>query len=77
MRVTALAGGIGAGKFLRGLVRVVAPEDLSVVVNTADDFDLFGLRICPDLDSVVYWLAGAADRERGWGRAGESFRALE
>ncbi len=77
MKVAALAGGIGAGKFLRGLVRVVAPEDVTAIVNTGDDLTLHGLRICPDLDSVTYWLAGLADRERGWGRAGESFRALE
>lgn len=77
MKVVALAGGVGAGKFLRGLVRVVPPGDVTAVVNTADDMTLHGLRICPDLDSVVYWLAGLADRDRGWGRAGESFRALE
>jgi LPPG:FO 2-phospho-L-lactate transferase len=77
VKVAALAGGVGAGKFLRGLVRVVPARDVTVVVNTGDDIDLYGLRICPDLDSVTYWLAGAADRERGWGRADESFRALE
>jgi LPPG:FO 2-phospho-L-lactate transferase len=77
MRVVALAGGTGAGKFLRGLVRAVPPEEVTVVVNTADDLDLFGLRICPDLDSVLYWLSGLADRERGWGREGETFRALD
>jgi LPPG:FO 2-phospho-L-lactate transferase len=77
VKVVALAGGVGAGKFLRGLVRAVPPGDVTVVVNTADDMTLHGLRICPDLDSVVYWLAGVADRDRGWGRAGESFRALE
>ena len=77
MKVVALAGGVGAGKFLRGLVRAVPPADVTAVVNTADDMTLHGLRICPDLDSVTYWLAGLADRERGWGRAGESFRALE
>ena len=77
MRVVALAGGVGAGKFLRGLVRIVPPEDVTVIVNTGDDFTLHGLRICPDLDSVTYWLAGVADRGRGWGRAGETFRALE
>lgn len=77
MRVVALAGGVGAGKFLRGLARVVDPAELTVIVNTGDDMDLFGLRICPDIDSVTYWLAGVADRERGWGRRGESFRALE
>jgi LPPG:FO 2-phospho-L-lactate transferase len=77
MRVVALAGGIGAGKFLRGLVRVVSPGDVTVVVNTGDDLTLHGLRICPDLDSVMYWLAGISDRQRGWGRAGETFRALD
>jgi LPPG:FO 2-phospho-L-lactate transferase len=77
MRVTALAGGIGAGKFLRGLIRAVPPEDLTVVVNTGDDFTLHGLRLSPDLDSVMYWLAGLSDAERGWGREGETFRTLE
>ena len=77
MKVVALAGGVGAGKFLRGLVRVVPPGDVTAVVNTADDMTLHGLRISPDLDSVTYWLAGVADRDRGWGRAGESFRVLE
>ncbi|HXF57280.1 MAG TPA: 2-phospho-L-lactate transferase [Actinomycetota bacterium] len=75
MKVTALAGGVGAGKFLRGLVRVVRAEDVTVVVNTADDLTVHGLHVSPDLDSVTYWLAGLADRERGWGRADETFRA--
>jgi LPPG:FO 2-phospho-L-lactate transferase len=77
MKVVALAGGIGAGKFLRGLVRVVEPSDVTVVVNTADDIVMHGLRVCPDLDSVTYWLGGEMDRERGWGRAGETFRATD
>ncbi|HEX2026213.1 MAG TPA: 2-phospho-L-lactate transferase [Actinomycetota bacterium] len=77
MKVVALAGGVGAGKFLRGLVRVVPAGDVTVVVNTADDLDLHGLRICPDVDSVTYWLAGLADRDRGWGRSGETFRTLD
>jgi LPPG:FO 2-phospho-L-lactate transferase len=77
VKVVALAGGVGAGKFLRGLVRAVDPGDVTVVVNTADDVDVHGLRICPDLDSVTYWLGDVADRERGWGRRDESFRALE
>ena len=77
MRVAALAGGVGAGKFLRGLTRAIPPEDVTVVVNTADDIRVHGLHISPDLDSVTYWLGGAADRERGWGRAEESFRATE
>jgi LPPG:FO 2-phospho-L-lactate transferase len=77
MRVTALAGGIGAGKFLRGLIRAVPPEDLTVIVNTGDDFTLHGLHISPDLDSVTYWMAGLSDTDRGWGRRGETFRTLE
>jgi LPPG:FO 2-phospho-L-lactate transferase len=77
MQVTALAGGVGAGKFLRGLVRVVAPEDVTVVVNTADDVEMHGLLISPDVDSVLYWLGDLADRERGWGRRDETFRATE
>jgi len=75
MRVTALAGGIGAGKFLRGLVRAVNPSDVTAVVNTADDVTMHGLHVAPDLDSVTYWLGDVFDRERGWGRRGESFRA--
>ncbi len=75
MRVTALAGGVGAGKFLRGLVRAVAPSDVTVVVNTADDIQMHGLHVSPDLDSVTYWLGDAMDRERGWGRREETFRA--
>ncbi len=77
MRVTALAGGIGAGKFLRGLVRVVAPGDVTVLVNTGDDITMHGLHVSPDLDSVTYWLGDVFDRERGWGRRGETFRATE
>ncbi|HEY3263885.1 MAG TPA: 2-phospho-L-lactate transferase [Actinomycetota bacterium] len=75
MKVVALAGGIGAGKFLRGLVRAIGERDVTVVVNTGDDIEMHGLRVSPDLDSVTYWLAGEMDRERGWGRRGESFRA--
>jgi LPPG:FO 2-phospho-L-lactate transferase len=77
MRVTALAGGIGAGKFLRGLVRVVAPEAVAVIVNTGDDITMHGLHVSPDLDSVTYWLGDVFDRERGWGRRDETFRATE
>ncbi|MGZ4124167.1 MAG: 2-phospho-L-lactate transferase [Actinomycetota bacterium] len=77
MKVVAIAGGIGAGKFLRGLVRVVRPADLCVVVNTGDDIEMHGLHISPDLDSVTYWLADQMDRERGWGRRNETFRATE
>ena len=77
MRVTALAGGVGAGKFLRGLVRAVAPEALTVIANTGDDITMHGLHVSPDLDSVTYWLGDVFDRERGWGRRNETFRATE
>jgi LPPG:FO 2-phospho-L-lactate transferase len=77
VKVVALAGGIGAGKFLRGLVRAMPPSDVTAVVNTADDLDVHGLRVCPDLDSVTYWLGDAFDRERGWGRRDDTFRAME
>lgn len=75
MKVTALAGGIGAGKFLRGLTRVIPGGDLTVVVNIADDIVVHGLYVSPDPDSVTYWLGDAFDRERGWGRRDETFRA--
>jgi LPPG:FO 2-phospho-L-lactate transferase len=77
MRVTALAGGIGAGRFLRGLVRAVAPEAVTVIANTGDDITMHGLHVSPDLDSVTYWLGDVFDRERGWGRRDETFRATE
>ncbi len=77
MRVTAVAGGIGAGKLLRGLVRAVAPEDVTVVGNTGDDIVMHGLHVSPDLDSVIYWLGNVMDRDRGWGRRDETFRATE
>ena len=77
MKVLALAGGVGGAKLAAGLEAALQPGDLSVVVNTADDFDLWGLRICPDLDTVMYTLAGIANPETGWGIAGESFGALE
>lgn len=77
MRVTALAGGIGAGKFLRGVVRAVPAQDVTVIVNTGDDIAMHGLHVSPDLDSVTYWLGDVFDRERGWGRRNETFRATE
>jgi LPPG:FO 2-phospho-L-lactate transferase len=77
VKVTALAGGIGAGKFLRGLVRAVVPENVTVIVNTGDDITMHGLHVAPDLDSVTYWLGDVFDRDRGWGRRDETFRATE
>ncbi len=74
--ITVLAGGVGAARLLRGLCRVVDPATVTAVVNTADDTVMHGLAICPDLDTVVYTLAGAIDPERGWGLAGETWAAL-
>ncbi len=76
MRVCALAGGVGGAKLAAGLQDMLSPGALTVVVNTADDFDLWGLRICPDLDTVMYTLAGIANPQTGWGVEGESFGAL-
>lgn len=77
MRILALAGGIGGARFLRGLRHAVPDAELTVVVNTGDDTTLYGLRVCPDLDTVMYTLAGAIDEERGWGRQGETWQAKE
>jgi LPPG:FO 2-phospho-L-lactate transferase len=71
--VVVLAGGVGAARFLRGLARHVPDEDITVVVNVGDDLDHLGLRICPDLDSITYWLAGLVHPEQQWGRADERF----
>ena len=76
MKVCALAGGVGGAKLAAGLQDALGLADLTVVVNTADDFDLWGLRICPDLDTVMYTLAGIANPQTGWGVEGESFGAL-
>jgi len=75
MKVVALAGGIGAGKFLRGMAGLVPGPDLTVILNVADDIVVHGLHVSPDPDSVTYWLGDVFDRERGWGRRGETFRA--
>ncbi len=77
MRIVALAGGIGGARFLRGLQAAVPDAELTVVVNTGDDITMYGLRICPDLDTVMYTLGGGIDEERGWGRQDETFRAKE
>jgi LPPG:FO 2-phospho-L-lactate transferase len=75
--ITALAGGVGASKLLDGLSRVAPPEEISIVVNTGDDIEMFGLYIAPDLDIVTYTLAGVVNRENGWGLAGDTFNCLE
>jgi LPPG:FO 2-phospho-L-lactate transferase len=76
-RVVALAGGVGAARFLAGLARVVEPERITVIGNTGDDLDFYGVHVSPDLDIVTYTLAGRVDREKGYGLAGDSFHAVE
>jgi LPPG:FO 2-phospho-L-lactate transferase len=75
--ITALAGGVGAARLLRGMVEVVMPGDITAIVNVGDDTDLHGLHISPDLDTLVYTLADVINPETGWGRAGETWRVME
>jgi LPPG:FO 2-phospho-L-lactate transferase len=77
LKVVALAGGVGGAKFAHGLAQILHPEDLTVIVNTADDFEHYGLYICPDLDTVCYTLAGIANPDTGWGRSNESWNVIE
>ena len=77
MRVLALAGGVGGAKLCLGLARILAPKDLQIIVNTGDDEEFYGLQISPDLDTVMYTLAGLANPETGWGIIGETFTVLE
>jgi LPPG:FO 2-phospho-L-lactate transferase len=77
MKVVVLSGGVGGARFLRGLVDVVDPSDVTVIGNVGDDLDVLGLAVSPDLDSILYALTGLADEERGWGRADETWNALE
>ena len=77
MQLTVLAGGVGAARFLDGLVRVVPPESVTVVGNVADDFEHLGLHVSPDLDTILYTLAGVVHETQGWGRADETANALD
>ena len=77
MRVVVLSGGVGGARFALGVVDAVGAEDVTVVGNVGDDVDVLGLHVSPDLDSILYALAGLNDEERGWGRAGETWNALE
>ena len=76
MKITALAGGIGASKFLLGLSTVLPPEQVTVIANTGDDIELFGLHISPDIDTLTYTLAGVINEATGWGLTGDSFECL-
>ena len=75
-RIAVLAGGVGAARFLDGLVRVVPPQDVTAIVNVGDDMEWAGLHIAPDLDTVMYTLAGMMNPETGWGLAGDDRRVL-
>lgn len=77
IKTAALAGGVGGAKLVDGLAEVLSPDQLTVVVNTGDDFELYGLHLSPDLDTVCYTLAGIANPETGWGRAEETWHCLE
>jgi LPPG:FO 2-phospho-L-lactate transferase len=74
MRIVVLAGGIGGARFLRGLKQAAPDADITVIGNTGDDIHLFGLKVCPDLDTVMYTLGGGINEEQGWGREGETFQ---
>jgi LPPG:FO 2-phospho-L-lactate transferase len=77
VKIVVLSGGVGGARFVQGLVDAADPRDVTVVGNVGDDVEVLGLHVSPDLDSVLYALAGLNDEERGWGRAGESWQALE
>lgn len=76
MKIVAFAGGVGGAKLSHGLAHIISSEDLTIIVNTGDDFEHLGLYVCPDLDTVCYTLAGLANPETGWGRLGETWQAI-
>jgi LPPG:FO 2-phospho-L-lactate transferase len=76
VKVVLLSGGVGGARFARGLAAALEPGELTVLGNVGDDVEVLGLHVSPDLDSLLYTLAGLNDEERGWGRAGESWNAL-
>ncbi|MEA2507067.1 MAG: 2-phospho-L-lactate transferase [Actinomycetota bacterium] len=77
MQITALAGGVGGAKLLVGLQKALGLRELTAIVNTADDAEIYGVHVSPDVDIVTYWLAGIADRERGWGIRGDTFNVVD
>ena len=76
MKVVVLVGGVGGAKLAYGLAQVLSPDDLTIIVNTADDTWLYGLRICPDLDTIMYTLSGLVNKDNGWGVAGDTFHTI-
>ena len=77
MRIAVLAGGVGGARFVQALAEVVPPSDVTVIANVGDDLEVHGLHVSPDLDTLLYTLAGLGDEERGWGRAEETWNALD
>jgi LPPG:FO 2-phospho-L-lactate transferase len=77
VKIVVLSGGVGGARFVRGVVEVADPSDVTVVGNVGDDVEVLGMHVSPDLDSILYALAGLNDEERGWGRAGETWQALD
>ena len=77
MKIVALAGGVGGAKLAHGLAQILSPKELTIIVNTGDDFEHYGLYICPDLDTVCYTLAGLANPETGWGRVDETWNVIQ
>ena len=77
MRIAVLAGGVGGARFVQALTEVVRPSDLTVIANVGDDLEVHGLHVSPDLDTLLYTLAGLGDEERGWGRADETWNARD
>jgi len=74
--ITTFGGGVGAGKFLEGLYSQNYLKELNIIVNTADDIDIYDVRVSPDVDSILYWLSGKVDRKKGWGIEGDTFDHL-
>jgi LPPG:FO 2-phospho-L-lactate transferase len=77
VNVAVLSGGVGGARFVQGLIDAVGPAGVTVIANVGDDLEVFGLHVSPDIDTLLYTLGGVADEERGWGRAGETWSALE
>jgi LPPG:FO 2-phospho-L-lactate transferase len=77
MRIAVLAGGVGGARFVQALTEVVRPSDMTMIANVGDDLEVHGLHVSPDLDTLLYTLAGLGDEERGWGRADETWNARD
>src|ERR1700722_10315728 len=76
MKIVVLAGGVGAARFLEGLIQIIDPKNLTVIVNTGDDEDFYGLRVCPDIDTIIYTLSGNHNDKQGWGLKDETFAVM-